>query len=199
MTTTNALHYAFQASGDDHTRRLLMLQNAAFLPLFRAAMEGAASCARRGSISSSRSRQRAAGPSAIEEIFADASRDRMTAARKALGLLASRPRSDALDRRRAATGVLEGRRPARLQVQLGRAGRLLSRLAPVARPLPGIEPACSCPAQPTRTTTWSSERGRLCRRDDGAGIPSPLVPSARRRRYPPNRPGGCWQAARRPL
>ncbi len=30
----------FQASGDDRTRRLLMLQNAAFLPMFRAAMDG---------------------------------------------------------------------------------------------------------------------------------------------------------------
>src|SRR5262249_15478215 len=38
ITSTNALHYAFQASGDDQTRRLLMLQNAAFLPMFRAAL-----------------------------------------------------------------------------------------------------------------------------------------------------------------
>ena len=40
MTSTNALHYAYQASGDDQTRRLLLLQNAAFLPLFREAMGG---------------------------------------------------------------------------------------------------------------------------------------------------------------
>ena len=40
VTTTNALHYAYQASGDDLTRRLLMLQNAAFLTLFRGAMGG---------------------------------------------------------------------------------------------------------------------------------------------------------------
>ncbi len=39
-TTTNALHFAYQASADDETRRLLMLQNAAFLPLFREAMGG---------------------------------------------------------------------------------------------------------------------------------------------------------------
>ena len=40
VTTTNALHYAYQASGDDQTRRLLLLQNAAFLTLFRGAMGG---------------------------------------------------------------------------------------------------------------------------------------------------------------
>ena len=40
MTTTNAMHYAYQASGDDLTRRLLMLQNAAFLTLFREALGG---------------------------------------------------------------------------------------------------------------------------------------------------------------
>src|SRR3954452_24895594 len=38
VTSTNALHFAFQASGDDRTRRLLLLQNAAFLTLFREAM-----------------------------------------------------------------------------------------------------------------------------------------------------------------
>ena len=42
VTTTNALHYAYQASGNDETRRLLLLQNAAFLPMFRAAMGRAA-------------------------------------------------------------------------------------------------------------------------------------------------------------
>ncbi len=87
VTSTNALHFAFQASGDDQTRRLLMLQNAAFLPQFRAAMGG------RGTVRKARIDQleplaaSAAGPSAIEEIFADASHNRMTAARKALAYL----------------------------------------------------------------------------------------------------------------
>src|SRR5687767_14907189 len=35
-TFTNAIYYAFQHCHDDNTRRLLLLQNAAFLPLFRA-------------------------------------------------------------------------------------------------------------------------------------------------------------------
>jgi hypothetical protein len=87
VTSTNALHYAFQASGDDRTRRLLMLQNAAFLTLFRGAMGG------RGTVGDARIDQlepvatSEGGPGAGEEIFADASRDRTVAARKALGYL----------------------------------------------------------------------------------------------------------------
>jgi hypothetical protein len=38
LTSTNALRYAFDACGDEQTRKLLLLQNAAFLPLFRGAM-----------------------------------------------------------------------------------------------------------------------------------------------------------------
>ena len=40
VTTTNAIRYLFDATGDEQTRRLLLLQNAAFLPMFRASMEG---------------------------------------------------------------------------------------------------------------------------------------------------------------
>jgi len=39
VTTTNATSYAFRTSGNDRTRRLLMLQTAAFLPMFREAMQ----------------------------------------------------------------------------------------------------------------------------------------------------------------
>src|SRR6185295_1653350 len=35
VTTTNALHYAFQHTANDETRRFLLLQSAAFIPLFR--------------------------------------------------------------------------------------------------------------------------------------------------------------------
>jgi hypothetical protein len=89
VTSTNALHYAYQASGDDRTRRLLMLQNAAFLTLFRGAMGS------RGQVRDARIDQlEPAGTSgskgdsgAIEEIFAEASHDKMAAARKALAYL----------------------------------------------------------------------------------------------------------------
>lgn len=38
VTTTNAMHYAFQSVANDETRRLLLLQNTAFLPLFLQSM-----------------------------------------------------------------------------------------------------------------------------------------------------------------
>jgi hypothetical protein len=86
-TTVNALYYAYQTSENDETRRLLMLQGAAFLPMFRQAMQG------RGRLQDLRldTLQPLAlngrGPAAIEEIYADVSRDRMAAARKTLTLL----------------------------------------------------------------------------------------------------------------
>jgi hypothetical protein len=87
LTSTNALHYAFQTSSNDETRRLLMLQNAAFLPLFRGAMMG------RGKVADRRIDQLEAAPlthndpGATSEIFAEVSRDRETAARKTLSYL----------------------------------------------------------------------------------------------------------------
>lgn len=38
VTTTNALYFAYTASGSNETRKLLLLQNAAFLPMFRDGM-----------------------------------------------------------------------------------------------------------------------------------------------------------------
>jgi hypothetical protein len=38
LTSLNALHYAFQTASDEQTRKLLLLQAAAFVPLFREAM-----------------------------------------------------------------------------------------------------------------------------------------------------------------
>ncbi len=37
VTTTNAIHHAFRTTADDATRQFLLLQNAAFLPMFRQA------------------------------------------------------------------------------------------------------------------------------------------------------------------
>ena len=38
VTATNALHYAYTASGNDETRRLMMLQCASFLTMFKQAI-----------------------------------------------------------------------------------------------------------------------------------------------------------------
>jgi hypothetical protein len=98
VTSVNALHYGSQTSANDETRRFLMLQAAAFLPMFRRVMQG------RGRLRDDlridtleRLAPTAHGPGAIEEILADASRDRLRAARKTLGLLhADRPAAEGL-------------------------------------------------------------------------------------------------------
>lgn len=38
LTTTNAMRFAFKMAASDNTRRMILLQNAAFLPMFREAM-----------------------------------------------------------------------------------------------------------------------------------------------------------------
>lgn len=91
VTSSNALRYAFSATQDDETRRLLLLQNAAFLPLFRQAMQG------RGRIGDWSVEQLEAAPTpsdspaALEEIFATVSVDRNAAAQKTLGYLSAHP------------------------------------------------------------------------------------------------------------
>lgn len=87
MTFTNAMQYAWQRVHDDETRRLLLLQNAAFLPLFRrkAQSEGV-------QLDTLEPLQpEAKGEEAIAEIFADVNKDRLVAARKVLGHLQEHP------------------------------------------------------------------------------------------------------------
>lgn len=89
VTSTNALHYAFTVSDDDDTRRMLLLQNAAFLPLFRQAMTS------RGKVGDVRldtfQPEAAAGTDAMPEILASISDDRMAAAGKLLAYLKDHP------------------------------------------------------------------------------------------------------------
>jgi hypothetical protein len=89
VTSTNALHFAYQASGNDETRRMLMLQGAAFLCLFRKAMAGRGALREDLCIDTlDKAELKSHGADAIDEIFADVSRDRLLAARKTLALLA---------------------------------------------------------------------------------------------------------------
>ena len=87
VTTTNALHFAYQTSSDDASRRLLMLQNAAFLPMFREAMEGRGKLA---DLAIDRLQLQAtanSSPKAVEEIFAELHGSPMAAVGKALAHL----------------------------------------------------------------------------------------------------------------
>ena len=95
VTTTNALHYAWQHSREDATRRFVLLQNAAFLPMFREAMQGRGKVAERR-IDGLQPRVSPGGRPGVEEILAEVSRDRISAAGKVLGYLASGGKADAL-------------------------------------------------------------------------------------------------------
>jgi hypothetical protein len=84
VTTANALHYAYEHTSDDLTRRWLLLQAASFLTLFRDNLNGR----RNVEIDALKAESpHASGADAVAEIFADASNDKSLAAHKALGYL----------------------------------------------------------------------------------------------------------------
>lgn len=87
VTSTNALHYAYQTSASDETRRLLMLQSAAFLPMFRQAMSSRGKLADVQIDKLEKGEVKGDPHEAVEEIFAAVSKDRMAAARKTLALM----------------------------------------------------------------------------------------------------------------
>lgn len=88
-TTSNALHYAYRHVSDPATRRLLLLQAAAFLPLFRNSL-GLESGDHGLGIDTFEALPTHGGQEdSLEEIFAEISVDRVKAARKILGLLRS--------------------------------------------------------------------------------------------------------------
>ena len=70
----NALYYAYTASGNDETRKLALLQAASFAPLFRGKLDKEV-----------RIDQVEPQAATIEDIFADVSKDKMSASRKVLG------------------------------------------------------------------------------------------------------------------
>lgn len=80
VTTTNALHYAWQQCSDDETRRFLLLQNTSFLTLFREAA-GVEEGVRIDDFPAEDK------PVELEEIFAEVGKDRTLAARKTLAWL----------------------------------------------------------------------------------------------------------------
>jgi len=86
VTCTNALHFSWQHCGSDSTRRYLLLQNAAILPHFRGNSPEKAHIDELQAAS-----MQVSGPLALEEIFAEISTDRMSAARKVLAWLNGNP------------------------------------------------------------------------------------------------------------
>ena len=91
VTSTNALGYAFRASQSDENKRLLLLQNAAFLPMFLQAMRGRGQVAEVHLTELEPAPLEASGAEAVSEIFATAGSDRMAAARKIIGYVREHP------------------------------------------------------------------------------------------------------------
>lgn len=89
VTTTNALHFLFDHVGNSDTRKMLLLQNAAFLPLFREAMKA------RGAVGDARVDQLQAGTlpgggaEAIDTIFQHVHQKPAAAAADTFGYLSS--------------------------------------------------------------------------------------------------------------
>ena len=110
MTTSNALHRAYATSGDDHTRRMLLLQAVAFVPLFRQAAAGRGQL-RDMPIDRLEAIPASGGENAGEEIFAEIGRDRHVAAGKTLAYLQGRGVADDFMSTARRLILLKGRDP----------------------------------------------------------------------------------------
>jgi hypothetical protein len=92
VTTSNALRYAWETSGSDDTRRMLLLQNAAFVPMFRQAMVARGGKLKELNLDQLQPTSLAGGErKPVDEIFADVGGDKMQAAGKVLAYLESHP------------------------------------------------------------------------------------------------------------
>ena len=95
VTGTNALHFAFQTCGPDETRRLLLLQAAAYIPHMR----DEAVRRTRGKLANSNIEELEPAPlsgstdAAAAEILGDISRDKLVASRKMLSFLGDHARA----------------------------------------------------------------------------------------------------------
>ncbi len=86
-TCTNAMHYEWQHCQEDETRRLLLLQNAAYVSLFRGNNKDTG--VRIDELEPAPLTE--SGPAAVEEIFAEISKNRLEASRKTLAFLKQNP------------------------------------------------------------------------------------------------------------
>ena len=82
VTSANALRFTFDTAADENTRLMMLLQNSAFLPLFRDAV------GKMGTVRVDEF-EAAAGPdkTTVEDVFSEATHNRMSAAQKALAYL----------------------------------------------------------------------------------------------------------------
>jgi hypothetical protein len=81
------VHYSWQHCRNEETRKLLLLQNVAFMPLYRGNKQDKGP--RLDDLAPAP--LEASGPEAVAEIFSDVSKDRMLASRKILSYLKANP------------------------------------------------------------------------------------------------------------
>jgi hypothetical protein len=96
MTSANALHYAYRHSGDDMTRRLMLLQGVAFAPLFLDALRVRGLVAPRQIEAIGEAVDPGEPAPDLDEVFAEVRRDRHRAAAKAVHYLKSGGRPEDL-------------------------------------------------------------------------------------------------------
>lgn len=87
VTTTNAMRYAFGATANNETRLMLLLQNAAFLPLFRESAQGRGKISDAKLLSLDSDNSIATNDDPLTAVFKNVSGNRSTAARQLLGHL----------------------------------------------------------------------------------------------------------------
>lgn len=94
VTSTNALHYAYQASANDDTRKMLLLQNAAFVAMFRDAMGERGGIQKRSIADLAADKDTKPDDIRVDRIFAELRGEPLSAARDLLAYL-QRPSADA--------------------------------------------------------------------------------------------------------
>lgn len=87
VTTTNAMRYAFGATANNETRLMLLLQNAAFLPMFRESAQGRGKISDEKLLSLKSDKMIATNDDPLTTVFNNVSGNRTTAARQLLGHL----------------------------------------------------------------------------------------------------------------
>ena len=91
VTSMNALHYGFTASGNDETRRMLLLQGAAFLPLFRKLMQQIGKLGEQRLDKLEPVSAQGSPAELVEAIFSHIRKDPLEAARNTVALLQGHP------------------------------------------------------------------------------------------------------------
>ena len=87
VTTTNAIHHAFQSATRADTRKFLLLQNASFLPMFREAARARGRLVDRNIMLMSPKGEKSAATETVPETFELMGNNRMAAAEKLYGYL----------------------------------------------------------------------------------------------------------------